>query len=102
MKSNSYSLFLAILLACLVNGNVFAATPAPCRAGVKAPQECTVIGMNQDNPHVVLDIKAGAVMPADASTDSLLNDYLEWHGRVAAGSVFSVLMPWAALHQNAN
>lgn len=102
MKSKGFSWFFAVLICCMVNGNASAATPAPCRAGLKAPPACAVIGMNQDNPRVVLDEKAGAMVSAEVPTDSSLDDFLEWHGRVAAGSAFSVLMPWAALHHNAN
>ena len=102
MSFNGFSLFFAGLVYCMVNGNAFAATPAPCRAGLKAPPACAVIGMNQDNPRVVLDEKAGAIVAPEASAVSSLDDFLEWHGRVAAGSAFSVLMPWAALHHNAN
>ncbi len=102
MKSTSYSLLFALLVCCGVNGIVSAATPAPCRTGVKAPAECAVNGMNPDAPHVVLDGQAAPAVPAAAPADPALDVYLEWHGRVAAGSAFSILMPWAALHHNAN
>ncbi len=102
MKSTNYSLFFAILVAGVVNGAASAATPAPCRGGVKAPPACAANGMNHDVPRVVLDVRAGAVVATEVPADASLNDYLEWHGRVATGSAFSLLMPWAALHQNAN
>ena len=102
MKSTNYSLSFAILVVCVVSGGASAATPAPCRAGVKAPPECAGKAMSPYGPSVVLDGNAVTVVPAEVSANPSLDDYLEWHGRVAVGSALSVLMPWAALHQNAN
>ena len=102
MKSTNYSLSFAILVVCVVSGGASAATPAPCREGVKAPPECAGKAMSPYGPSVVLDGNAVTVVSAEVSANPSLDDYLEWHGRVAVGSALSVLMPWAALHQNAN
>lgn len=103
MKCTSFRLLSAMFVACVVSGTALAATPTPCRAGVKVPAECAGKVMPPDGPRVVvvLDGQAGAA-PVQVPAAPSLDDYLEWHGRVAAGSAFSELMPWAALHLNAN
>jgi len=102
MKTASYQLIFAILVLCGVNGNVSAATPAPGKGGLNVPAECGgTIALN-DQARPESEVRAGAVIAAEPPEELVLEDYLEWHGRVAGGSALNVLMPWAALHHNAN
>ena len=102
MKTASYRLIFAILVLCGVNGNASAATPMPGKGGLNVPAECAGSIALNDQSRTAPDARAGAVIAAEPPEELVLEDYLEWHGRVAGGSALNVLMPWAELHHNAN